>query len=226
MDEHCRDTVRAFLDRYCFPLFVADEEGRVRPLNRAAFARLDGPTRRRLTDLLGGNGRLASEPVRALLREAARAPVHACLARRFHLEGENRPLDVLVYGREGPHQGLLVMVLDPDSFRPPDPELLAGWFGLTRREAEVVAHLACGESLEEVAERLGITTGTARNHLKAAFHKTGISGQARLAAALAPVAPLLGSPAAGRAPGNTAAGEEKNAHPSRMGHAKGGGSGK
>jgi DNA-binding CsgD family transcriptional regulator/PAS domain-containing protein len=63
-----------------------------------------------------------------------------------------------------------------------DRVLLADIFGLTWREAEVVALLAQGLDVAWIAGHLGLKTGTVRNHLKHAFEKTGMHNQAALVA--------------------------------------------
>jgi len=69
----------------------------------------------------------------------------------------------------------------------PEPSLIAllqQAFGLTGAEARLAAFMVCGWPVAEVAERLAIGRGTARNHLKAIYLKTGTSGQAELVALL------------------------------------------
>lgn len=54
-------------------------------------------------------------------------------------------------------------------------------FGLTPAESQVAALLAGGDRLDSTAEKLGVTTGTARTHLKHIFDKTGTGRQSELA---------------------------------------------
>src|SRR5205085_1148867 len=74
------------------------------------------------------------------------------------------------------------------------PRLLATYmatrdaFGLTDREAEVVALLGEGLTPAEIARRLRIRVDTVRDHLKRAFEKTGTNRQAELVALLARIA--------------------------------------
>lgn len=49
---------------------------------------------------------------------------------------------------------------------------------LTDREREVLAHIAAGETLDDVAERLGISRNTAHTHLKRIYDKLDISSRA------------------------------------------------
>lgn len=54
--------------------------------------------------------------------------------------------------------------------------------GLTAREVQIAALLAEGLSLTQVAERLRLRLGTARNHLKRIFDKTGATRQGEIIA--------------------------------------------
>jgi DNA-binding CsgD family transcriptional regulator len=65
-----------------------------------------------------------------------------------------------------------------------DPALLRDAFGLTDREAQVAALIGEGLDLVEIARRLSIDAGTARNHLKSVFVKSGTHRQAELVALL------------------------------------------
>lgn len=62
--------------------------------------------------------------------------------------------------------------------------LLKQGFGLTQREMELVLELTKGTRLDESAGRLGMSTATARHHLKAIFAKTGTNRQSELVALL------------------------------------------
>lgn len=64
------------------------------------------------------------------------------------------------------------------------PDALQDALGLTAREAQIAALLAEGLSLTEIAGRLRLQVGTARNHLKAIFEKTGTRRQGELIALL------------------------------------------
>jgi DNA-binding CsgD family transcriptional regulator len=62
----------------------------------------------------------------------------------------------------------------------PDPTLIAQALDLSPAESRVAALLATGFSIDVAAERLCISRETARNHVKAAFSKTGTHRQAEL----------------------------------------------
>jgi two-component system, NarL family, nitrate/nitrite response regulator NarL len=55
-------------------------------------------------------------------------------------------------------------------------------FSLTRRELEIVAAVAAGESNKEIAERLAISKDTIKHHLSNVFDKTGVFSRVELAA--------------------------------------------
>lgn len=73
-----------------------------------------------------------------------------------------------------------IFVADPEAGRIHDPEVLGALYSLTHSEAELVRLLAKGMSLEEAAERRGVSVNTARSHLKHVFAKTGTSRQGEL----------------------------------------------
>ena len=66
---------------------------------------------------------------------------------------------------------------------PSDAEL-RGRYGLTGRQVEVARLLADGCSNTEVAERLGVTENTARNHTEQVMKKLETSKRARVGAIL------------------------------------------
>lgn len=55
---------------------------------------------------------------------------------------------------------------------------------LTRREREIAALAARGDSSKEIATRLRLSIRTVENHLQNAYGKLGVAGRAELAAAL------------------------------------------
>ena len=73
-----------------------------------------------------------------------------------------------------------VFIADPDAGRLGDPEVLHALYAFTHSEAELVRLLSQGYTLEEAAERRGVSMNTARSHLKHAFAKTGTSRQGEL----------------------------------------------
>ena len=78
----------------------------------------------------------------------------------------------------------LLLFDDLDDKKRPAAELLRGLFGLTPAEARLLVEMASGDAVELAAERLEISTGTARNQLKSAYHKVGVHKQSELVALL------------------------------------------
>jgi DNA-binding CsgD family transcriptional regulator len=62
---------------------------------------------------------------------------------------------------------------------------------LTKAEAKLAARLACGETIEDIAEEHGVSISTARVQLKSIFTKTGSSRQAELVSLLTRLAVLV-----------------------------------
>ena len=54
----------------------------------------------------------------------------------------------------------------------------AEWFGLTRREVEVLRHLVAGRSNPAIAEALFISPRTAQTHVQNIFGKLGVRSRA------------------------------------------------
>jgi DNA-binding CsgD family transcriptional regulator len=122
--------------------------------------------------LLDGAGRVvfANEAARSL-PAARRLALDAGLLRPGRLPDDIRL--IRLSGESGAAVALIFPAL------PPAPPRLDR-FGLTRREAEVVARLANGERLREAAGLLGIGYETARTHLARAMSKAGVRCQASL----------------------------------------------
>jgi DNA-binding CsgD family transcriptional regulator len=76
------------------------------------------------------------------------------------------------------------------NFPVPSEASLKSLFDLTPAEARLAQHLACGDSVEEVAQTLHIKMTTARTQLAAIFAKTETRRQAKLVAILSRVAHL------------------------------------
>jgi DNA-binding CsgD family transcriptional regulator len=73
-----------------------------------------------------------------------------------------------------------IFVADPSARFYAGPEALTELYQLTYSEAELVRLLASGLSLEEAADKRGVSLNTARSHLKHVFAKTETSRQGEL----------------------------------------------
>jgi len=98
-----------------------------------------------------------------------------------------KPLSILVVpvGKQDTREAedtpvAMVFVGDPDRPVEIDPARVSQLYGLSRAEARVVALLARGYRLDQVAEALGVAYETVRKHLKQVFGKTGTARQAEL----------------------------------------------
>lgn len=78
----------------------------------------------------------------------------------------------------------VLMLLDLGERSAPHSGLLAQVFALTAAEAKLASLIGAGHSIERAADRLGISSMTARTQLKAVFAKTDTHRQAELAALL------------------------------------------
>ncbi|MGZ8378816.1 MAG: LuxR C-terminal-related transcriptional regulator [Gemmatirosa sp.] len=98
--------------------------------------------------------------------------------RTFRLTGAVAPAWML--GRE---PGVLVTV-ETAAARPLTDGEVRDRFGLTTRETEVARLVADGLSNQEIADRLGVSFFTARNHVERLLPKMGASNRARVGALL------------------------------------------
>ena len=73
-----------------------------------------------------------------------------------------------------------VVLVDPGARRKTPETHLQRAFQLTPAEARLASHMAMGNPLDKICDRLGISKETGRNHLKSIFAKMGISRQAEL----------------------------------------------
>lgn len=195
----CASALAAGLDRFTVPAFIVRPGAAIVHLNEAARALLGSSTWLRLT-----GGRLgANEPrFSALFGEAIRralspAPAASILGARTEV---GRPVEVGVaplrpdHYLAAPWEVPLALVTVSETRL--DGEAVARrmrlLYGLTGAEARVVADLAAGRTLEEIASGYGVRPSTVRSQLRSVFAKTGATRQAelvRLALAGAPLRP-------------------------------------
>ena len=79
----------------------------------------------------------------------------------------------------------LLVVTPVDRGAVPDADLLQGLFDLTPAEARVARGIGAAQSVDALAEALGISRETVRTQLKAVLSKTGLSRQQELVSLLA-----------------------------------------
>lgn len=185
-----RSSADAMLDRIATAVLLLDGSGRVVALNDRARRLVEA---RRGLDIDGRHHLRATTPAAAA---ALRRLVASALAVGKGGAGgvvavpcgaEDDRLHVLV-APTGSGRGWLgiaapavaVFVHDPAATGRPSPERLAELFGLTQAEGRVLAELAAGASVQDVATRSGVAVSTVRHHLKQLFGKTGVNRQAEL----------------------------------------------
>ncbi len=118
------------------------------------------------------------DPVAAdLLAQLAKTPTLPRDMSRVALVRLQPDLDLLC--QRGP-EGMITGILRSSRQPLPTPEDLAEALNLTLSEARMVSVLAQGASLKEAAQRLGLTSETARYYSKQIFAKTGLRGQTDL----------------------------------------------
>jgi DNA-binding CsgD family transcriptional regulator len=88
----------------------------------------------------------------------------------------------------GPHT--VVILVDLAATPRPTAEALQKIFDLTPTEARLAVEIACGKSLEDIAQASHTTLGTVRKQLGSVFAKTDTHRQAELVALLARVSIL------------------------------------
>jgi DNA-binding CsgD family transcriptional regulator len=76
----------------------------------------------------------------------------------------------------------LVLVRDPNRTPGPDIHILRSLFGLTAAEARLLAALASGKALDNIAAERGVSYATLRAQLRAVMAKTGTRRQGELVA--------------------------------------------
>jgi len=78
---------------------------------------------------------------------------------------------------------VVAVVLQPAALRQVLPAA-AAWFGLTRRETEVLDLVARGMAAKHMGRRLELSVLTINDHLRSAYRKAGVSGREELLARL------------------------------------------
>ncbi|HLH51485.1 MAG TPA: helix-turn-helix transcriptional regulator, partial [Roseiarcus sp.] len=176
------------------PVFELDIWGRV--LRVHAFDDRAGPALSIVQRRLTAADRLAQAALDNALAKALARPGVTAAARLPAGPGEWRYLlivPVLGRARDMFLTAAAVAVLIKPRRRPTPLMLGAGalhdLFNLTNREAAVALRLGDGLSLEAAARSLKIGVGTARNHLKGVFEKTGTKRQSELVALLGVLRP-------------------------------------
>lgn len=173
------------LDGLSTAIFVLDAERQIGLVNQAGRQMLAGKGRLCLSD-----GRLSAR-VPAEATRLARAVQQVCdghsryAAMLLDAGMQHPPLQIVISragapAEIGPKPVWLLVLAGPASPSPPDVAIVQMMFGLTPREAQTVADLGQGCSLEESAQRRNVAVSTVRSQLTSALAKTQARTQARL----------------------------------------------
>jgi DNA-binding CsgD family transcriptional regulator len=171
---------------------ILDHDGRVLQTNDKARRYLGSVLKLRHGSARSGSSS-GEGAIQAALREALRASTQVLpqLGSFITVPRENsRPLllrRILIPGNVDAEEAATaaLILLDMEDCPEPDGELLRDVFLLTRAEIRLAKRLSCGESLSEIADRLGVSVATLRVQLKTLFQKTGTSRQGQLVSLLA-----------------------------------------
>ncbi|GEM_PF-5581069 len=90
---------------------------------------------------------------------------------------DDRTLSVILVPAGPAHPGAALFIADPDADYSISDDRLMSLYGLTRSEAQIVARLARGLTLEEIAATRGQQLNTIRTQVKSVFRKTNTRRQ-------------------------------------------------
>jgi PAS domain S-box-containing protein len=166
-----RGDLVAALDRLPVPVFTVRLDGTISWLNRAGRAELGDVAGRRYTMLIAPESQRTVQDYFARRVHGDRSPLEyeAVLLRpdggRTVVEISTVPLE------DDGHVIGVFGIFIPERELPPvgndDPEL-------TPRQLEVLRHLAMGASTGQIADRLGISIQTVRNHVRDLLRGLGV----------------------------------------------------
>lgn len=178
--------LRSALDLTSSAIFLLDGNGRCTEANGAAERCLaDGVASLRQTKLLFAEESIRKKIEGALLAATTNRSTPPSSSDALALSSGRRyvieflPLNSAV--REPAGAAVLALFLqEVGNLQPLPGEALVKLYGLTPAETRLLVLLAQSMTLDEAAETLGITKGTARAHLRQVFAKTGCSRQAEV----------------------------------------------
>ena len=145
---------------------LSDEDGVLRARERGDQLRLE----RLVADSLPASGTVAVSGSMLLQRSSSLLPfvVHV------------KPVEVPQPDYGARHVAALVLIVQPGRTHRVDPALVATILGLTKAETRVAVRLAEGETVRDIADAMGHTTGAVYWHLKQIYQKLLISRQVDL----------------------------------------------
>lgn len=187
-------SLKMVLDRIDRAIIVSGPEGEIRFANRSADRLL---SRGNAIDIR--NGRLCAtrprdtEALRALIGRAAATSIGGELvavdAVALPCDNFDASLAVVAEPLAPAHSdtlghiaaaGAILFIGDSQASRSPSSERLQVVYGLTPAEARLTSAVVDGGGMGLAAQALGLSSNTAKYHLKAVFGKVGVSSQAQL----------------------------------------------
>src|SRR5919199_92663 len=186
--EHAGQSID-FFERLGCGCILVDANGRVLRLNEYASRSLGkglSITQQRLHATHSGSNAILQRLITAMLTAGPRFEVAPGSVAILRDEGQPLVLRVApMVGTADPEAvKAVIMLVDLEDGPELSEELLRGTLGLTPAEARLAQRIACGDSLEEVAERYQVSLGTVRVQLKSIFQKTDTHRQAQLVSLL------------------------------------------
>jgi DNA-binding CsgD family transcriptional regulator len=184
----CSTGALGILEQLGLPALILDRHGRVVMLNAQASRFLrQSPDLRIEAERLQPVGRLAQRRLAVAIAEVlnASAPTREVIALRGSADDQVR---FLMLTRCAPADGpddALIVIINPWGTERACPSCISRLFELTPREAQLAARLAAGDGVQEAAQHLRMSVGTARTHLRHIFQKTGVETTAKLSLLLA-----------------------------------------
>ncbi|WP_375739952.1 helix-turn-helix transcriptional regulator [Pseudomonas boanensis] len=183
----------ATIDRLLVGTAILDEAGKVMRSNQAAqrlFAARDGLECRqdKLYAFAGQDNRNLQRAIMIVLQHHQHGKDDCIEVLTLARPTGEVPLNVLLrpialnYEGQGIDRrpAVAVFIRDPSDSPQASRRLLRSLFQLTRTETEVAMLMMDGLTLDESAERLGVSRNTVRAHLRGVFAKTGATRQAQL----------------------------------------------
>lgn len=183
----------ATIDRLLVGTAILDEAGKVMRANQAAqrlFAARDGLECRhdRLFAFAGQDNRNLQRAILAVLQHHQHGKEDCIEVLTLARPTGEVPLNLLLRPIALNYEGqanerrpaVAVFIRDPSDSPQASRRLLRSLFQLTRTETEVAMLMMDGLTLDESAERLGVSRNTVRAHLRGVFAKTGATRQAQL----------------------------------------------
>jgi DNA-binding CsgD family transcriptional regulator/PAS domain-containing protein len=182
-------TALAALEATPSAVFLCSEAGQVIWMNPAALQLAAAGIRLAPGHTVKAFDPRTAQPVRQLTDDG---PAGRCRPVVIRAGEDDEMLRCLAIRLDQPPPGLLgsqvpsVMIVGEGGLHVSDQlmEQLRAWYGLTWAEARLAAHLALGSSLEDVAQKRGISVNATRFLLKGIFAKSGTARQSALVAKL------------------------------------------